>query len=121
MATTRTLAILALSHLCSAFNPSSNVRLRSNVHTMTCQRPSCSSIAATSGSLLSRRSSLETLFLGGGIILGLPSTSFAEKDVSDGGLPSGALELNRLLLSQQQVRQSIQFLDKNSSTNDTDP
>ncbi len=44
-----------------------------------------------------------TLAIGSPVLLGAPSYTYAEKDVAEGGLPGGALEFNRLLLSEQQV------------------
>ena len=44
-----------------------------------------------------------TLAVGTPILFGAPSYTYAEKDVAGGGLPGGALEFNRLLLSEQQV------------------
>ena len=45
-----------------------------------------------------------TLAIGSPVLFGAPSYTYAEKDVAEGGLPGGALEFNRLLLSEQQVR-----------------
>ena len=58
--------------------------------------------------LSSRRDCLRTfggvtLAIGAPVLFGIPSNTYAEKDVAGGGLPGGALEFNRLLLSEQQV------------------
>ncbi len=69
----------------------------------TCKMSTAPDQVSTLYSSFSRRSYLETIVGGAALLFVSPSFAFAEKDVADGGLPSGALELNRLLLSQQQV------------------
>ena len=92
---------LLLLPACAAFSPASPLALR------------MSNIESASNIATSRRSCLATLgtasFAFGASIFGAPAITFAEKDVSDGGLPPGAYEFNRLLLSQQQVLRFCEF------------
>jgi hypothetical protein len=96
MASLRNLAIAVLLPSAIAFIPAGPLGLRM------ASSDSSSKIAVSS----TRRDCLRTLgaaslAIGGPVLFGVPA--FAEKDVADGGLPAGALEFNRLLLSKQQV------------------
>lgn len=73
-------------------------------------RMGSSDVSPRTATSSSRRECLRTIgsasfAIGAPILFGVPALTFAEKDVADGGLPGGALEFNRLLLSQQQVQQ----------------